>query len=524
MKKKAIILAVNVLSLSFSIFAQTPGTLDLSFGSDGIVNISYTGQDVYALDIAFQSDGNMVVCGKMETSIWATRMDENGIINSSFGNNPGYFVHDFGLDSWGRNLCVLPDDKIIIAAEGQLDGEVFVMRLTPNGQLDLSFGDGNGYYYYPEINAIKDMKCVTTAGTSSLYIVGYEGVFGDWHPVMIKIDQDGNYDNSFGTNGVMLLDDTDGAFFGIDIDLSMDMIYATGESANEAMIVRCDQAGQIDPTFGTSGYVIFEEPGTGDKLRLKDCIVDQENHYITCFGYMNNPGGGSTSYDICALRINASGTMNMNFGVNGWSYMLIDGIDFIHDAVQQSDGKFYFAGQTEFYTSTQDFFLGRMGHFGFLDPAFGSSGVTNLDLGFHENAIDLLLDEDHGKLIVAGISFGGDNTTALVARYHTGFFVNSQENQNPHDIKVYPNPVTGSIHADIAHTGNSSVKFQLVNLLGVVVQSWNSIQLKAEKHPVELKLSNKLSPGTYILIAYPGDENEIMQQKVIVVEDLRVRD
>lgn len=517
MKKAILFLAVGVLASGFCTFAQTAGTLDLDFGNNGIVNISYTGQDVYGHDIEFQSDGNMVICGKMESGVWATRMDEDGIINSSFGNNPGYFVHDFGFDSYGRVLCVLPDDKIIIAGERQLDGLVYVMRLTPNGQLDASFGEGNGYYLYPEMNAVKDMKCVTTGGTTSLYLAGYEGVFGDEHPVMIKIDQDGNYDNSFGTNGVMVLDDIDGTFYGIDIDLSMDMIYATGESANEAMILRCDQNGQIDPTFGTSGYVIFEEPGTGDQLRLNVCIVDQENHYITCFGYINNPGGGSTSYDICALRVNSSGTMNVNFGVNGWSYMLVNGIDHIHDAVQQSDGKFYFGGKTDFYTSTQDFFLGRMGHYGFLDPAFGSSGVTYLDFGQNEQAIGLLLDEEQGKLIVVGISFGGDNNTALVARYHTGFFAHYPENQAGDDMRAYSNPVSGSILVDIVDVGKPSVEFHLVNSLGVVIQSWERIQLLKSGQAVELKLQNKLPSGTYVLVAYFGG-NEIRQQKIIVVE------
>lgn len=515
MKKIALIPTFIAFILCFGLKAQTPGTLDLSFGTDGIVNISYTGQDVHAHDIAFQSDGNMILCGKMEEYVWATRMDENGIINSSFGNNPGYFIYDLGLDYLGRDLCVLPDGRIIIAGDGEIGSYAFVMRLTADGQLDPSFGAGNGFYLFPELNEVRDLKYVTTGSTTHLYIAGYQGTFYDGHPVIIKIDQDGNPINSFGSDGVMVLDEIDGAFYGIDIDLSLDMIYAVGKTGTDAMIVRCNQAGQIDPIFGTSGYVIFDEPGTGDQLNLNICIVDQDNHYITCFGYMDNLGGGSTSHDICAVRVNSSGSMNTNFGVDGWSYMLVNEDDHIYDAVQQSDGKFYFGGDTEFYNSNDDFFLGRMGHYGFLDPAFGTNGITNLDYGYNESAMSLLLDEENGKLIAAGISFGGAEVTALVARYHTGFFVESLENQVNNEIQVYPNPVTRSLRIDISHEGNSFIEFQLVNSVGMVVQSWNKTQFSDSKQYTELNLSNTLSTGMYFLIAIT-EKKETLHQKIIV--------
>jgi len=523
MKKIALLLTINVFALSMSIFAQAPGTLDLSFGSSGIVNITYTGQDVYGVDIAFQSDGSMVVCGTLvvigtsEYNIWATRLDEDGIINSSFGNNPGYFTHSFETTHvYGRGIAILPDDKILIA--GKAYDQVFLMRLTPDGQLDPAFGGGNGYIFYPELNELKEMKCFTSGSAGTIYLSGYEGSFASGHPVMVKVNQDGNYDNSFASNGVLTLDDIDGAFHGMDIDVSLNLIYAIGESDNEAMILRCNEAGQIDPTFGTSGILILEEPGTGDQLDLEVCIVDQENHYVTCFGHMVDPGGASTSRDICALRVNSSGTMNMNFGVNGWSYMLVNDNDYIHDAVQQSDGKFYFGGETEFYSSSRDFFLGRMGHYGFLDPAFGSSGVTNLDLGLSEQALGLLLDEENGKLIAVGVSFGVDNVTAVIARYHSGYITSTIEYLQHNKMKVYPNPASGSINVDVSTSGSSFVEFQLITSLGVVAHSWNNIQVTKGKQHFELHLPDKLSPGIYVLVAC-FDKNEIRQQKIIIANE-----
>ncbi len=523
MKKRLFALAIGIFSSAFSCFAQDPGTLDQNFGTDGIVNIAYAGQDVYGLDIAFQSDGSMVVCGTLvvtgtsEYNIWATRLDEDGIINSSFGNNPGYFTHNFETAHvYGRGIAILPDDKILMV--GKAYDQAFLMRLTPDGQLDPGFGGGNGFIFYPELNEIKEMKCFTSGSAGTIYLSGYEGSFASGHPVMIKVDQDGNYVNAFGTNGVLVLDDITGAFHGIDIDMSLDMIIAIGESGGEAMITRLNQSGQIDPTFGTSGYVFPEEPAGATNLELEVCIVDQENHYITCFGDMYEPEGGSTSQDICALRLNSNGTMNTNFGVSGWSYMMVNETDYIYDAVQQSDGKFYFAGVTKFYTATEDFLLGRMGHYGFLDPAFASNGITSLDLGDEEGAHGLLLDDENGKLIVVGFLYGADNNAAVVARYHSGFFAHTAEYLQANEMQIYPNPATTAIKLDLTPSVNSIVEFKLVNSLGMPVQSWGEMQVPVGKQHLELSINNNHPPGTYVLIAV-FDNGDILQQKLILAKE-----
>jgi hypothetical protein len=231
---------------------------------------------------------------------------------------------------------------------------------------------------------------------------------------------------------------------------------------------------------------------------------------------MDDPGGGGTSSDICALRVNSGGAMNLNFGVNGWSYMQLFGPDYIYDAVQQSDAKFYFAGRTEFYTSTQDFFLGRMGPFGFLDPVFGTSGVTFLDYANNnEYALKLLLDEINGKLIVLGISYGSDYVSAMVARYHTGYILNTPEIPKHEIIEIYPNPANVLIRIDIKGTEKKNIRLQLVNSMGIVVQSWDENQFTNDGNSIELKIPSSLLAGTYILLAYI-DNKEVRQQKLLI--------
>ena len=76
-----------------------------------------------------------------------------------------------------------------------------------------------------------------------------------------------------------------------------------------------------------------------------------------------------------------NGTLNTNYGVNGWSYLHMERDDKIHDAVQQSDGKYYFGGSSDFHSGPPDFFNGRTSHYGFFDASYGSSGMVHTDLG-----------------------------------------------------------------------------------------------------------------------------------------------
>ncbi len=124
------------------------GTMDKSFGDNGTVITSY-GDDGLIQELAFQSDGKIVVTG--QTTIYApyntffatARYNQDGSMDNSFGTN-GKTTTMFG-DSLciSNSILVLKDDKIIVAGYKQIDNATnFAMvRLTVNGISDSSFGN-----------------------------------------------------------------------------------------------------------------------------------------------------------------------------------------------------------------------------------------------------------------------------------------------------------------------------------------------------------------------------------------------
>ncbi|MBU2651351.1 MAG: hypothetical protein KKA81_10480 [Bacteroidetes bacterium] len=273
------VFSIFVLFLSFNLFSQTPGSLDTDFGIDGVRTIHYPGQNARAYDIAFQSDGKMVLCGLKGASgsgwnVYSARLDHDGYV-TSYGNMPNYFFHDMGDVSEGRCIAVLPDDRILIAGERNYE-HVFLMRLTQDGILDGSMGGGNGYFIYLELNNVEDMITLTEGSDTYVFFAGFYQDSPDHFPVIIKTDQDGYNVTSFGDNGVFRLESVNAKIYCIDIDLETGMIYIAGESGDEGFILRCNELGQLDPAFGGSGYITLPPPEATD-FKINKIIVDQDN-------------------------------------------------------------------------------------------------------------------------------------------------------------------------------------------------------------------------------------------------------
>lgn len=139
------------------------GTLDPSFHYDGAVEIGFGREyTVYftevqrapdvALDVAIQKDGGIVVVGwtqsliDLEDDVAVARLTPEGTLDPSFHDN-GMVVFDFpsrfdtladdATPSLGCSAALQSDGKIIVAGSGLM--EIGVARLNPDGRLDPSF-------------------------------------------------------------------------------------------------------------------------------------------------------------------------------------------------------------------------------------------------------------------------------------------------------------------------------------------------------------------------------------------------
>ncbi len=151
--------------------SSTGTMLDSTFGSNGVVTTKFNGLPSSTQDIILQPDGKIVVLGNMQTTKIIARYNNNGTLDTSFGSNgitsidfPSFFVKKLALQS---------DGKLIVA--GQQSGFAAV-RYNSNGTLDTSFGTnglaalntvnpGTDISYYVEDVAIQPDGKIVMAGS-----------------------------------------------------------------------------------------------------------------------------------------------------------------------------------------------------------------------------------------------------------------------------------------------------------------------------------------------------------------------
>ncbi len=125
------------------------GTVDSSFGTNGLVRISpdTNTAEVYGLDL--QPDGKMLICGLSDSGygkhFYLTRLLPNGAVDAAFGAGGAVRTRFGNGQSWANAVVHQSDGKIYVAGytapEGSMPPYLFaIARYKPNGAVDSSFG------------------------------------------------------------------------------------------------------------------------------------------------------------------------------------------------------------------------------------------------------------------------------------------------------------------------------------------------------------------------------------------------
>ena len=129
------------------------GTLDSSFGGDGVVDTNPPGVHSAAYAVRPLSDGRLAVAGTVNTGFFFARYHFNGAPDATYGT-AGYVVNpnaspDFSVSLPSiafRRMQFAPDGKVLAAGAwpGWLSPTAYVAvrRFTADGALDASFGSG----------------------------------------------------------------------------------------------------------------------------------------------------------------------------------------------------------------------------------------------------------------------------------------------------------------------------------------------------------------------------------------------
>lgn len=185
---------------------RTDGSLDPDFNGTGVFTSQFDKAFRTFTAVEFQRDKKIVAAGycnstsdPFATMIYAVRVDSTGNPDAGFGTS-GEFSYTAGYQEQLTDMAIQNDGKILLCFNK-------ILRLNSNGTIDNTFGI-NGMVKTTinsdniNINCIEvqsDGKIVA-AGTTDKYFPGA----GDSHIIIVRYDQFGNPDNTFGNNGIII--------------------------------------------------------------------------------------------------------------------------------------------------------------------------------------------------------------------------------------------------------------------------------------------------------------------------------
>jgi uncharacterized delta-60 repeat protein len=191
------------------------GTLDTTFGSGGklVTTLKVQGDQI---QMALQTDGRIVVTSTESgpttgsTQFVTARFNTNGTLDSNYGTG-GVVTTHVGSDDNSGGVTIDGSGRILVAGwesgldpDGvQRDGE-YLLRYTPNGTLDGSFGTG-GVVYLVNPSGLFDVRVAGVAVQADGQIVTggvFEDPAGQYSQISaIRVSTTGSLDIGYGTGG-----------------------------------------------------------------------------------------------------------------------------------------------------------------------------------------------------------------------------------------------------------------------------------------------------------------------------------
>lgn len=330
---------------------NTDGSLDNTYGNNGII-VSTLSSNSNINGLALQSDGKLVAAGYLRVSgnndFLALRYNTDGTLDTGFDTN-GWSSQSIGTSADVANdVLIQTDGKIVVGGETQTQSgyDFGLMRFNTNGTLDTGF-DSDGITTTSVEGS--DSRCKTIALQSDGKIVAAGTGYGtDTDMAIARYNTDGSLDANFGTGGKLSFNYSISENIA-DIAIQDDgKILACGYTIPGGYyVMRLNDDGTLDNSFGTDGMVQGFDPNS-----VASVVDVTEDGYVLVAGVTYANGNGTVS-DMALRRYTPEGVPDSTFGTNGVVYTDINNGDYDSslDMAQQSDGKIILAGLGGFQSS-----------------------------------------------------------------------------------------------------------------------------------------------------------------------------
>ncbi|MBK8822894.1 MAG: cadherin domain-containing protein [Anaerolineales bacterium] len=410
-------IGITILLTATSALAAS-GTLDTTFGTNGIVTTQFNNLPSSANEVLLQTDGKIIILGTIKLSDGQfkkiiARYNSNGTLDTLFGDNGKILIEIASFS--GSKIALQPDGKLIVG--GLSGGKFAVVRYNSNGTQDTTFGTngmGNVRFFSEARQSLADMMIqfdgkIVMVGDHTLGQSNFTDLF------IARFNSNGTPDETFVANGFNIIDDTyfpnnrynygKAGFIQPDGKIIILGNMMDNDGKNQLSMARINQDGSLDTsTFGTNGKGTATFAFTN--FQSYNMTVQTDGKIIVLAAKDGN---------VALVRCNSNGTLDTSFGGTGIMTTDFGGEEQADDLVIQSDGKIIIEGKTSGLYSS-DFLLVRYNRDGSLDTTFGANGKVITDFGSSDDTATGIALQPDNKVIIVGTS--GEN--AIMARYEAG--------------------------------------------------------------------------------------------------------
>jgi uncharacterized delta-60 repeat protein len=422
-------------------YAPLPGCLDESFGVNGKVS-EPSGMEVNGVTIQLVGgEARIVAVGEIggfggAIGAWAiARYLQDGALETSFGGDRNGTAYAAVVQPDGM-LVVVGDEpaEVLYKKRTFVRSQLTVLRYDQNGSLDPSFGNGGKVRVSdPDFPASPTVgRAVALQSDGKIVVLGS---YNAW-PAVVRLLPNGQLDTGFSGDGQYVYEPSQSNGFGLGIQTigAEERIVVAGEDKinRNFSVFRLTPQGVLDPSFGSGGVVTTDVQDDSFWEWYEGLAVDAEQRILAVGNTMTTETYQKAGTVVA--RYLQSGALDTSFGSGGVvsvSPLLARGS--AHAIATQSDGRIVVGGEVSAYDDEDYMSAWRFNADGSPDLSFGNGGWVGTALpGYQDEYANAVALQPDGKIVLAGdVTQPGLDHYPFLARYIGSLTATA------HDIAVY---------------------------------------------------------------------------------------
>lgn len=211
---------------------NTDGSLDTTFGTNGWTATGFDLSDSQVKDVALQNDGKILLSGFAynnstgKYSMATARLNADGTLDTTFGASGKVTVNSGNNDDFAVAIAVQTDGKIVMGGytyvgENPLRYDLVAVRLNTDGTFDDNYAN-NGVAIARVLDGQNYAEQMVIQPDDKIILAGYAAVTDNYNLAMLRFDTAGNVDTTFGIDGKVSTDINARPDFGKAITLQPD--------------------------------------------------------------------------------------------------------------------------------------------------------------------------------------------------------------------------------------------------------------------------------------------------------------